>query len=174
MNEISLDLVPISADALRRLTSDRVAFEKMIDASVPLEWPHEALREALDVIAEGTTAEAPTLYAIVDRSRTGVAAGGVLVGDIGFHGQPDEHGDLEVGYSVLASERRRGIARWALATLLPIARRREGALNITARCEPENVASIRVLEGAGFERVDGPGPEIHWRLAESSRDPQQR
>jgi RimJ/RimL family protein N-acetyltransferase len=36
---------------------------------------------------------------------------------------------------------------------------------LIARCEPDNVASIRTLENAGFERVGTAQDEILWQYA---------
>src|SRR3954453_21387584 len=41
-----------------------------------------------------------------------------VVGSIGFHAPPDERGRVEIGYDVVAAERRKGYAREAMHALL--------------------------------------------------------
>ena len=80
-----------------------------------------------------------------------------LVGTTGFFGPPDEAGEVEIGYSVCRSERRRGIATSAVAELCALAIA-GGCASIRARTTADNVGSISVLEHNGFSesaRVTG-------------------
>jgi RimJ/RimL family protein N-acetyltransferase len=86
-----------------------------------------------------------------------VDAGGV-VGSIGI----TPHGDAvhEIGYWTRAEARGRGYMSRALALL---ARRAlaDGAARVYLRADPENVASCRVAERAGFTR-EGVLRSAHW------------
>ena len=80
-----------------------------------------------------------------------------LVGTTGFFGPPDEAGEVEIGYSVCRSERRRGIATSAVAELCALAIA-GGCASIRARTTADNVGSISVLGHNGFSesaRVTG-------------------
>jgi ribosomal-protein-alanine N-acetyltransferase len=78
---------------------------------------------------------------------------------------PDELGVLEMGYSIVPSHRRRGFASEAATALALWAHRQPHVSRLIARCEPDNVASIRTLENAGFERVGTAQDEILWQYA---------
>jgi RimJ/RimL family protein N-acetyltransferase len=76
---------------------------------------------------------------------------GVVIGDCGAHGEPDELGDVELGYGLAAPYRGRGfgtelvigLSRWLLA--------QEGVRRVAARCVAvDNTPSRRALERAGF------------------------
>ena len=65
-----------------------------------------------------------------------------------------------IGYGVRPSERRRGLASWALGEMLGMARRR-GMDRVLITCQPANEASRRTIEKAGgvFEDIRGTGDE---------------
>jgi len=82
-----------------------------------------------------------------------IVLGGCVVGDVGFHGPADAERSVELGFAVVPALRGRGIA--SAACRAAVARAwRAGARRVVAETEPDNVASQRVLAGAGFVRVD--------------------
>lgn len=86
-----------------------------------------------------------------------------LVGAAGFFGPP-RHGRVEIGYGIVPSRRRRGYATEAILGLVTYAFARPEVIEIVACTEPENVASARVLEKAGFTRGSGDGESVSYRL----------
>ena len=79
---------------------------------------------------------------------------GEVIGDIGFHGPPDEAGTVEIGYGVVEQYRGRGLAGEAAVAICRLAWSRPGVTRIIARTGEENAASAGVLRHAGF-REDG-------------------
>lgn len=73
----------------------------------------------------------------------------LVIGGIGFHGGPDEHGRVEIGYGIAPSYRGRGYATGAVALLIESARAL-GASTLLAETDQDNEASQRVLERSGF------------------------
>ena len=65
-----------------------------------------------------------------------------------------------IGYSVRPSERRRGLASWALRNTMDTARRL-GLDRVLVTCKPANEASRRTIERAGgvFEDIRGTGED---------------
>jgi RimJ/RimL family protein N-acetyltransferase len=95
---------------------------------------------------------------------------GAAVGRAGYHGPPDEHGMVEVGYSVDPRYRRRGYARAALRALLERAGREPGVTTVRASISPGNVASRDLVLAHGFVAVgeqedDEDGLEIVYEVA---------
>ncbi len=136
--------------------TDRLA--EALRADLPDDWPpehHDAdllrfVRAALD---EPTAAGWWLHYLVLDEE--GVR---VLVGTAGFKGPPAE-GVVEIGYSVVASRQRRGIATEACRALLERAWS-QGADVVLAHTLPHLEPSIGVLRKLGFE-VDGePQPGV--------------
>jgi RimJ/RimL family protein N-acetyltransferase len=76
-----------------------------------------------------------------------------VIGGIGFHGGPDDHGRVEVGYGVVPSQQGRGYATRALGLLIECAREL-GAAKLIAEVDPTNTPSRRVLDRCHFVLTD--------------------
>ncbi len=87
-----------------------------------------------------------------------------VIGGIGFFSGPEGPERVEVGYGVAAPFRGRGLATEALLAMLDLARGRPEVRLVTARVEPGNEASIRVLEKAGFRRVGADTRYVHFEV----------
>jgi RimJ/RimL family protein N-acetyltransferase len=78
------------------------------------------------------------------------AADGELLGCVGY--QLLNHSRATFGYWVAREARGRGVASRALRLLSRWALREHGLARVQLLVEPDNVASIRVAENAGFRR----------------------
>ncbi len=99
-----------------------------------------------------------------------VVAGGEIVGLCSYNDAPQANGDVEIGYGVAESRRRRGHASAAVALLLEEASRDPRIRAVVAATGLDNVASQRVLERNAFVRVgrrtdSQDGELILWRRA---------
>jgi len=79
---------------------------------------------------------------------------GEVIGDIGFHGPPDEAGTVEIGYSVVEQYRGRGLAGESAVAICGLTWSRPEVSRIIAQTDEDNAASAGVLRHAGF-REDG-------------------
>jgi RimJ/RimL family protein N-acetyltransferase len=91
----------------------------------------------------------------------------VAIGDIGFHAPPDDLGEVSVGFGVVPLARGRGYATEALRTLLAWALVQPEVRSVHADTDLVNLASQRVLIGAGMRLASDEGDrklyEIHAR-----------
>jgi RimJ/RimL family protein N-acetyltransferase len=88
---------------------------------------------------------------------------GEVVGGIGFHGPPRD-GLVEVGYGVVPSARRQGVAKEALRMILAVASGFEAVNRVCGRTTPDNLASQRVMLSARMQLV-GRDPEfLHYEI----------
>jgi ribosomal-protein-alanine N-acetyltransferase len=78
---------------------------------------------------------------------------GAVVGRAGFHGQPNQAGMVEVGYSIDPACRRQGNARAALTILLEVAAKDPAVKVVRATVRPDNVPSRSLLDQYGFREV---------------------
>ena len=78
---------------------------------------------------------------------------GDVVGHAGFHGPPDEHGVVEVAYTVLPGLRGRGYAGVLLRALIEEAAGCPSVRVVRAAVSPDNAASLAVVRRAGFAHV---------------------
>ena len=79
---------------------------------------------------------------------------GRAVGDIGFHGPPDDRQQLSIGYQVVPEARGQGFATAACAQLVALAWT-AGARRLLASADLDNRASQQVLRHNGFVSTDG-------------------
>ena len=89
------------------------------------------------------------------------AGSGRILGAIGLRWKDeDEAGNVEVGYWLRSDATRRGYMTRALVLVTRHALE-HGAERVYLRADPENVASCRVAEKAGFTR-EGVLRSMHW------------
>jgi RimJ/RimL family protein N-acetyltransferase len=81
------------------------------------------------------------------------AASDEVVGHVGFHGPPDEHGMVEVAYSVDPAYRRRGYATAMLRTALGWVASDPAVRTVRASVAPDNEASMATLRKFDFVHV---------------------
>jgi RimJ/RimL family protein N-acetyltransferase len=79
---------------------------------------------------------------------------GQAVGDIGFHGPLDDQRQVTIGYHVVPSAQRRGLATAACGMIIQLAWS-AGARRLLASTDADNVASQQVLRRNGFQTEDG-------------------
>ena len=76
-----------------------------------------------------------------------------IVGSTSFHGPPDEKGMMEIGLGVHADFQRRGYATEALIGMWSWVIDQLGVELLRYTVDPNNEASVAVIEKFGFERV---------------------
>jgi RimJ/RimL family protein N-acetyltransferase len=142
--EVSDDLVrlvPISQELVRALL-----------AGVPtpaLAWeagfPAAALLPFLEEITLDETLLGPFYAYVIVRQKDGLA-----VGDVGFRGPPGQDGQVEIGYALVPAARGEGLAARAVRLLADWARAQPGVDVVTARVDPQNKPSQRLLRRLDF------------------------
>lgn len=156
-----LAIVPFSLGLVQAALHDRAALTERLGARVPAEWPGPDYAEVLpgqlrELEADPDAAVWTAL--LVHR------ADATLIGDAGFLGGPDTHGTIEIGYSIVPAYRGRGFATEGVRALTAWALEQPGVRRVVAACEPDNTASIRVLEKAGFRRDAVIEGLVRWEL----------
>ena len=151
-----LDLKPLPAAAAAALPGDRETAARIVDVTLPVDWPASELLDILPIQAcAGPDDEAYGIWVMIERETN------FVVGDIGFLGRPAD-GGVEIGFSVLPEQRRRGYATEAATLLLAWALGQPDVRRVLARCEADNEGSIGVLERVGFTRIRDVDGVIHW------------
>ena len=138
----------------------------------PDQWPDEHDAHWLAVRAR-QLAENPGLAewmprAIVRRESREV------IGHCGFHGAPgvnarDDPDAVEIGYTIVASHRRRGYASESVRALLRWAREQHRVPRVIASVGPDNLPSLALVGQLGFMHVgrhwdDEDGEELEFVL----------
>jgi ribosomal-protein-alanine N-acetyltransferase len=153
-----LELKPLPAQVAAALPEDREAACRALGSRLSAEWPDPNLFGLLRRHASASVdTECFGVWVIIER------CSGSVVGDIGFHGPPDDAGTIEVGYSVIPSRRRRGYATEAASALVGWTCSQSSVHVIVAGCDPDNVPSTCTLERVGFRQTGEANGEIRWR-----------
>ena len=152
-----LSLISLSPDFLQvSLDKNHSAAENLLGLSIPPDWFQEqALIELrLEQLQNEPAFQPWCLRAIGLRQQR------IMVGHIGFHTQPGAEylHDIaskwvEYGYTIYAPFRRQGHAREACEALMKWAYEEQEVTEFVVTVSPENIASIRLAEEFGFERV---------------------
>lgn len=92
---------------------------------------------------------------------------GVVIGDIGFKGKPDEEKTVEIGYGILPEAQKQGFATEAVKGLMNWAYSSGEVERILADCYVGNEPSIKVLEKLGMKKVVTREGMIYWEASHS-------
>jgi RimJ/RimL family protein N-acetyltransferase len=133
-----IELVPCTVEVAQAVLAGS-------DPGVPhaADWPHDDTYDALRPLAEHGSGPG-TFLVVLD---------GVVVGDCGWFGPPDEEGEVEIGYGLAPSARGRGVGTRAVEMLLSWVAE-QGARRVRAEVLPGNAASFALLARLGFEPVE--------------------
>ena len=161
-----LTILPLTLDLARAAVRDRAELARLLDARVPHDWPGPDFAGYLPTLVELLAHDAElgrwVRLAVQTSER-------LLIGDMGFHGPPDEQGTVEIGYSIVPASRRQGYASEGVQALIAWAFDQPQVQRIIARCAPDNAASRRILEKAGLRQVGVADPLLHWELPRADR-----
>jgi RimJ/RimL family protein N-acetyltransferase len=163
-----LDLIPIAPVVLRALLAGNPGEAgDLLGITAPADWdiPQYVMEMRLRQLKENPWLQPWLLRAISLRER------GLLVGHIGFHTEPGAKylaelspGGVELGFGVLESWRRRGIAAEASEALMRWAREVHQVQRFVVSISPDNLPSLGLAAKLGFRKIgshldDRDGPE---------------
>jgi len=99
-----------------------------------------------------------TMWIVIERSQR------AIIGGICFHGEPNEDGEVEIGYGTDVDFRNKGYMTETIEGLLQWLAKNEKVTTVTAESETSNIASARVLQKNGFQIVGQKDNLIQLRL----------
>ncbi|WP_404331668.1 GNAT family N-acetyltransferase [Mesobacillus maritimus] len=155
-----LEMITLSADMMEAiLKGDRVLHEKGNSYYLAPEWPLEVYKQFFSYKIERFRKfphENEWEGVIIDRKDH------LIVGDMGFKGGPNEEGIIDLGYSIVPSYQGKGYATEMGKAMVEWALTHSEVKKVVATCNPDNDASIRVLEKTGFKQTMQTEESIYW------------
>lgn len=127
----------------------RLALSGLLGVAVPLEWPE--FPEAFTLPGSGAVSVGEPEpnrwpgYLFVDRRK------GALIGNGGYSGEPNQAGEVEVGYEVAPAYRNLGYASEAVRALVDNALQDSEVTAVIAHTLAVENASVQVLRKVGFQ-----------------------
>jgi ribosomal-protein-alanine N-acetyltransferase len=156
-----LTLVPFSLDLMKATITGKARLAELLKVAIPASWPGSDLAEALPVFAQNMEKkpEAPTWVGLIIHK-----IDKTLIGDMGFHGAPDENGTVEIGYSIASEYRNQGYATEMATALIHWAFQQTEIKVIIAETLKENTASIKVLTKVGMNCLASEDEWLRWEI----------
>ena len=87
-----------------------------------------------------------------------------MVGDLCIVGEPNEHGEIEIGYGTYEEFQGRGFMTEMVAGMIGWAKTQPGVKAIVASTDKSNIASFKVLQKNGFVQTGTTDEAFHWKL----------
>jgi len=87
-----------------------------------------------------------------------------MVGALCFVGEPNEEGEVEIGYGTYEEFRKRGFMTEAVGGMIKWAEKQPNIRSIIASTEKSNIDSFSVLERNNFIKSGETGTLYNWRL----------
>lgn len=136
-----IELVPVTPAVARAVVDGA----DLGDLPRVADWPHADTADALRPLAEHPDDTGPGTFLVLHQ--------GLVVGDCGWFGPPDDAGEVEIGYGLAPSARGQGLGTAAVQALLAWVRE-QGARHVRAEVLPGNEPSLRLLARLGFEKTE--------------------
>ena len=157
INSKNLILIAPQIEILERRLKEENFYEKICingkyeNIYFPSDWPGKALvvypmeierrKKNPDILPYWT-------YNIIDKENM------VVVGDICCKTEPNENNEIEIGYGINKTQKRKGYATEAVLSFVSYIFANTKVTGIKAECNFDNMSSICVLNKCGFNKID--------------------
>ncbi|QZT33614.1 GNAT family N-acetyltransferase [Caldalkalibacillus thermarum TA2.A1] len=81
-----------------------------------------------------------------------------------FKGKPNEHGEVEIGYSIVKEYRNKGLTTEAVRELIYWGMGQPGVEKVLAACHHYNLPSVQVLRKVGMELIYSEQDLLFWEF----------
>ena len=99
-----------------------------------------------------------TMWIVIEKSEK------AIIGGICFHGEPDEKGEVEIGYGTDSGYRNKGYMTEIISGMIQWTRDNKKVKSITAETDNTNISSIKVLEKNAFKLIQENDNSVFLRL----------
>lgn len=159
-----LELVAGTPPILALAVNDRAGLARLLQATIPPDWPPEHYDQPMVDYTAHYLAYAPNalgwlIWYILLRPAHDTAR--TAIGIVSFYGKPAPDGTIEIGYSLVRSAHGAGYATEAVGGLLQWAFAHPQVRRVIADTYPHLTASLRVMHKHGFQYIGtGSGEEV--------------
>ena len=99
-----------------------------------------------------------TIWAVIDKKENRAVA------DVCFQGEPNEKGEIEIGYGTYDQNQGKGYMKEAVQGMLKWASNQPNVKSVTAWTEKTNIASFTILEKNGFKKIGQSETQFNWLI----------
>lgn len=141
----------LTSDELKKYVDSPIELAKKLDVNpsgsmIDNETRNAVLNDLLpNIVDPNKDSLFYTMWIVIKKSEMRI------VGGICFHGEPDEKGEIEIGYGTDEDYRNQGIMTETIAGIIRWIRSNKKVKIIIAKTDCDNISSVRVLEKNDFE-----------------------
>jgi [ribosomal protein S5]-alanine N-acetyltransferase len=88
----------------------------------------------------------------------------IMVGDLCFKGEPNDDGEIEIGYGTYPAFEGKGFMTEAVGEMVRWTFEQPNVQSVTAQTDPSNIASQKILEKNNFVEYGRTAENILWRI----------
>jgi [ribosomal protein S5]-alanine N-acetyltransferase len=158
-------LVPFTPEFIDALDRPDEA-QRMLGVAIPDEWPDEELSGLVALYADwvrddpSAVGYGPWIVIACEEN--------AVVGSAGFIGKPDAQRTVELGFGTHVDYRNRGYASEAAQALTEWGLKQPGVERLIAKCDADNLPSVRVLKKIGMKHVGNANDQLLWEVTSSA------
>jgi RimJ/RimL family protein N-acetyltransferase len=159
-----LTIIPLTYDQLVKYIQVDNSLEDELNLNPTSRSISPELKEALEQTILPAVADSDknylfsTLWTIILKSEN------KMVGDLCFVGEPNDDGEIEIGYGTYESFRGKGFMTEAVGGLTGWAKKQPGVKAIVASTDKDNIASFTILTRNNFIKTGETETMFNWSL----------
>ncbi len=100
-----------------------------------------------------------TFWIVVERSTK------IIVAELGFKGEPNQKGEIEIGYGTMPDHRGKGFMTEAVGGMINWAKAQPGVQFVLAETDEKNTASVKIVQKNNFQFLYRKGKMFWWKIA---------
>lgn len=159
-----LRIIPLTYGQLQKYVKTDHSLERELGLNDTERSISKDLKEALEQTILPNVADPDKDYLFCTLWTIILKAENRMVGDLCFIGEPNEYGEVEIGYGTYDEFQGKGYMTEAVGGMVKWAEAHPGVISIIAGTEKANAASFRVLEKNGFKKFKETDQFYVWRL----------
>ncbi len=159
-----LKIIPLSYNQLTKYLCADDILEKEIGLTITGRTISQQVKDMLESFTLPRMKEAlgnnylfHTCWLVIDKQKNAIVA------ELGFKGEPDHRGEIEIGYGTMPDQQGKGYMTKAVSAMINWASNRDDVTSILAETHKNNIASIRIVEKNGFEQFKKKQEMLWWR-----------
>ena len=144
---------PLSAEELKKHIDSPYDFAKELGLIPSQSLIDNDTKEAIlndllpNIIDTAKDSDFYTMWILIEKVKR------AIIGAICFHGEPNEKGEVEIGYGTDLEHRNKGYMTESISGMIHWIRENKNVRSITAETENTNISSIKVLEKNDFKTI---------------------
>ncbi|HTQ64167.1 MAG TPA: GNAT family N-acetyltransferase [Puia sp.] len=87
-----------------------------------------------------------------------------IVAELGFKGEPNQKGEIEIGYGTMPGHRGKGYMTEAVGGMIDWAKSQPGIHLVLAETEEKNIASVKIVQKNNFQFMKKKGKMLWWKI----------